>query len=182
MSTTESNGNNNISFSIINSKQGSSRRRRNRKDLNTTSLTNLHQQQYDASAEDIIPPNFDEELQRLKNEVKNFIEIFQGEVDDTISLIEIIKNASEIGKLFGAETTNYLISFLCMSSINKHDSKVTVQVLKTLSSLCLIIGQNRVDTKILPMIEDLFSDPEDLVIIESIKLHNLFVQNRLVNQ
>ena len=118
----------------------------------------------------------------MKNEVKNFIEIFQGEVDDTISLIEIIKSASEIGKLFGAETTNYLISFLCMSSINKHEPKVTLQVLKTLSSLCLIIGQNRVDTKILPMIEDLFSDPEDLVIIESIKLHNLFVQNRLINQ
>lgn len=47
-----------------------------------------------------------------------------------------------------------------------------IQVLKTLSSLCLRVGQKKVADNVLPLTESVLNDPEDLVVIQNIKMLN----------
>jgi len=53
-------------------------------------------------------------------------------------------------------------------------------VLKTLQSLSLRVGRKKFSEYVLPINEILLQDPEDLVIIENIKMLNTSVRVRLV--
>lgn len=85
-------------------------------------------------------PNYDQELTSLWLEVERFIQSFTGEDhDDSNALISMLANLTELSQIFGAEKSDFLIQ-QCISSINRSDYQVKIQVLKTLSSLCLRIG------------------------------------------
>ena len=55
-------------------------------------------------------------------------------------------------------------------------------MLRTLSSLSLRVGEKKVAEYVLPLIEMLLEDPEDLVILENIKMTNQLVSLRLVSK
>jgi hypothetical protein len=99
-----------MTSSMVSSRRVTYLRNRTGTDLDTISLTALNQQHYDASLEDIVPPNFDAELKGLWQEICGFIESFCGEELDSNSLIAMLKNLSELGNIFGAEKGEYLIS------------------------------------------------------------------------
>lgn len=50
--------------------------------------------------------------------------------------------------------------------------KVRLTVLRTLSMLSLRVGARKVSEYVLPLIETMLDDPEDLVILENIKTIN----------
>ena len=76
----------------------------------------------------------------------------------------MLANLTELSQIFGAEKSDFLIQ-QCISSINRSDYQVKIQVLKTLSSLCLRIGQQKVAANVIPLTESVLQDPEDLVVI-----------------
>lgn len=55
-------------------------------------------------------------------------------------------------------------------------------MLRTLTSLSHRVGQKKVAVYVLPLIEMLLEDPEDLVILENIKMVNQLVKLRLIEQ
>ena len=93
----------------------------------------------------------------------------------------MLANLTDLSQIFGAEKGDYLIS-QCISSINRSDYQVKIQVLKTLSSLCLRSGQKKVADNVLPLTESVLNDPEDLVVIQNIKMLIQFVKLRLMTK
>ena len=55
-------------------------------------------------------------------------------------------------------------------------------MLKTLSSLCLHSGHKKVTDNVLPLTESVLNDPEDLVVIQNIKMLIQFVKLRLLTK
>lgn len=66
-------------------------------------------QQYDF-LEDIVCPNYNAELQGLWSEIKGFIESFSGEEKNSNSLIAMLQSLCDLGTIFGAEESEFLIS------------------------------------------------------------------------
>ena len=93
----------------------------------------------------------------------------------------MLANLTELSQIFGAEKGDFLLQ-QCISPINRSDYQVKVQVLKTLSSLCLRIGQQKVTANVLPLTEIVLQDPEDLVVIQTIKMLIQFVKLRLMDK
>jgi hypothetical protein len=127
-----------MSSSVLNSRRVTYLRNRNQSELDPFSSGVQAGQQHDF-LEDIVCPNYDAELQGLWSEIKGFIESFSGEEKNSNSLIAMLQNLCDLGTIFGAEKSEFLIS-QCISTINKNDYQVKIQALKTLSSLCLRVG------------------------------------------
>jgi hypothetical protein len=78
------------------------------------------------------------------------------------------------------EKSDFLIQ-QCFSGINRKDFKVRVQVLRTMTELSLRVGEKKVSEYVLPLVEMLLEDPEDLVILENIKMSNQLLKLGLVS-
>jgi len=94
----------------------------------------------------------------------------------------MLQSLVELSQIFGVEKCDFLTQ-QCLSCINNiKDFKVRVQVVKTLGGMSLNIGLKKVEQWVLPLTEQLLQDPEDMVILEDIRMFNYLVQQRLVSK
>jgi len=60
--------------------------------------------------EELIGPNYDNEMQLLWDEVKMLIEIFSGEkLESSTTLIAMLKCLPELSQIFGVDKSDFLI-------------------------------------------------------------------------
>ena len=91
----------------------------------------------------------------------------------------MLKCLPELSSIFGVDKSDFLVQ-QCFSGINRKDFKVRVQVLRTLGSLSLRVGAQKVAEYVLPLIEMLLEDPEDFVILENVRMASTLLKLRLV--
>ena len=54
--------------------------------------------------------------------------------------------------------------------------------MKTLGGLSFRVGEKKIEEYILPLAEQLFEDPEDLIVLEDLKMLNYLVLLRLISR
>ena len=57
-----------------------------------------------------------------------------------------------------------------------------MQVIKTLTGMSARIGMKKVEELVLPLVQELLEDTEDMVILENIKLVNYLVEHLLIRK
>lgn len=94
----------------------------------------------------------------------------------------MLANLSELSQFFDVDKGDVLFQH-CINLVNSKQPRVIIQALKALISLSVRLGQNKVQDKILPVVElvmEKFDD--DILVLEGLKGYNLLVTLRLMKQ
>jgi phosphoinositide-3-kinase regulatory subunit 4 len=94
-------------------------------------------------------------------------------------MIAMLDSLVEVCQIFGQDKGDFFIQ-QCLSCLNNNKHyKVRLQVIKTLKGMSERLGLKKLESLVLPLLERLLEDPEDLVLLENIKLINHLVEKRL---
>jgi hypothetical protein len=84
----------------------------------------------------------------------------------------MLKNLGRLSQLFGVERTERDLILKCITGFNRADFGERIEALRAISNLSMRLGAQRTKIFVLPAVNDLLTDAEDLVIVECIKMFN----------
>lgn len=95
----------------------------------------------------------------------------------------MLANLIELSQFFDVDKGDDLFQH-CINLVNNPNPRVKIQACKTLMSLSVRLGQKKVESKILPVVDHIlkYVFEEDLFVIETLKLCNLLATLRLIKQ
>ncbi|SSD59796.1 related to Serine/threonine-protein kinase VPS15 [Saccharomycodes ludwigii] len=91
-------------------------------------------------------------------------------IDDEVEIkLSFLSNVASISRLFGPERTNDIILSHLITYLNDRSSSLRSKVIQVISAISVILGPVSFEQYVLPLLIQAIADPEELVVISSLK-------------